>query len=230
MESSTPFVLSVLRALSVGTVTNENARVILRETLVLLVRRKMTELATTQYDVMFPSLLGKIVNEPNQIKALHDRFRHHGVWIADQDFEDAIVNKTTYRRNDLAFSRMLLMEIDKKFQPHGQLPDYSTLNTIEHMIPQSLDERWRTYLGAEADDDYLPIVVNSIGNLCLLSRPANSAAGRDPFETKKADYSPITALARQIKDHSGRWDMKAVRDRSQKLAKEALQIWSWANV
>jgi len=66
--------------------------------------------------------------------------------------------------------------------------------------------------------------------LCLLSGPANSAAGQDPFEAKKAGYSPLTALARQIKEHTGRWDMKAVRERSQKLAKEAVQIWAWSNV
>lgn len=230
MESSTPFVLSVLRAQSVETLSNDSTRAILRETLVLLVRRKMTELATTQYDVMFPSLLEKIVNEPIPVKALHKRFKDHDVWISDEAFEEAVTNKTAYRRNDLAFSRMLLMEIDKRLQSHGQLPDYSTVGTIEHMIPQTLDERWKTYLGAEADDDYLPIIVNTIGNLCLLSGPANSAAGRDPFETKKAGYSALTALARQIKEYTGHWDMKAVHERSQKLAKEALHVWGWANV
>lgn len=230
METSTPFVLSVLRAQAGGTLSDDMTRAILRETLVLLVRRKMTELATTQYDVMFPSLLGKIINEPNPVKVLHERFKHHDVWVSDDGFEEALTNKTAYRRNDLAFSRMLLMEIDKRLQSHGQLPDYSTVGTIEHMIPQTLDERWKTYLGAEAEDDYLPIVVNTIGNLCLLSGPANSAAGRDPFESKKVGYSPLTALARQIKEHNGRWDMKAVRDRSRRLAEEALQIWAWANV
>ena len=230
METSTPFVLSVLRAQAGETLSDDMTRAILRETLVLLVRRKMTELATTQYDVMFPSLLGKIINEPNPVKVLHERFKYHDVWVSDDGFEEALTNKTAYRRNDLAFSRMLLMEIDKRLQSHGQLPDYSTVGTIEHMIPQTLDERWKTYLGAEAEDDYLPIVVNTIGNLCLLSGPANSAAGRDPFEAKKAGYSPLTALARQIKEHNRPWDMKAVRDRSQQLAKEALQVWAWANV
>src|SRR5207302_4679095 len=105
METSTPFVLSVLRAQAAGTLGDDSARAILRETLVLLVRRKMTELATTQYDVMFPSLLGKIINEPNHVKALHERFKHHVVWISDQEFEEAVTNKTAYRRNDLAFSR-----------------------------------------------------------------------------------------------------------------------------
>lgn len=229
MESSTPFVLSVLRSEAAGTLKTDVVRAILRETLVLLVRRKMTELATTQYDTMFPSLLGKIINELNPIKTLYERFKHHDVWVTDETFEDAVVNKTTYRRNDLAFSRMLLIEIDKRLQSYGQLPDYSTMGTIEHMIPQSLDDGWKKYLDGEADDDYLPIVVNTIGNLCLLSGPANSAAGRDPFEAKKAGYSPVTALARQIKEYEGHWGMQSVRERSQKLAKEALQIWAWTS-
>jgi len=101
--------------------------------------------------------------------------------------------------------------------------------TIEHMIPQVLDDRWKKYLDGEADDDYLPIVINTIGNLCLLSGPANSVAGRDPFEAKRAGYSPVTALARQIKEYEGHWGMQAVRERSKKLAKEALQIWAWSN-
>jgi hypothetical protein len=125
---------------------------------------------------------------------------------------------------------MLLIEIDKKLQSYGQLPDYSTLGTIEHMIPQTLDEAWRTYLGADAEDEHLPTLIDTIGNLCLLSGPANSAVGQDPFESKKAAYSPLTALARQIKEHKCRWDLAAVRNRSQKLAKEALAVWAWANV
>jgi hypothetical protein len=125
---------------------------------------------------------------------------------------------------------MLLMEIDKLYQSHGQFPDYSTVNTIEHMIPQTLDEAWKTYLGADAEDEHLPVVIDTIGNLCLLSGPANSAVGQDPFESKKDKYSLITALARQIKEHKGRWDIAAVRDRSQVLAKKALEIWAWANV
>jgi Protein of unknown function DUF262/Protein of unknown function (DUF1524) len=229
MESSTPFILSVLQAHAAGTVSDDSARGILRETLILLVRRKMTELGTTEYDKMFPSLLGKVINESNAIRALHDKFKSHGVWVSDQEFREAVKNKRAYRTNDLAFSRMLLVEIDKRFQTYGQFPDYSTVATLEHVIPQKLDERWRAYLGAEADDDYLPIVVDTIGNLCLLSGPANSAAGQDPFESKRTGYSALTALARQIKEHSGRWDMRAVRERSEGLAKEALEIWAWAN-
>jgi hypothetical protein len=230
MESSTPFILSVLKAQSAETISDSNTIAILRETLVLLVRRKMAELATTQYDAMFPSLLGKIINKPNHVKALHERFKHHAVLVSDHEFEEAMKNKPAYRRNDLAFSRMLLIEIDKKFQTHGQLPDYSTLGTIEHMIPQTLDGDWQNYLGADADDDRLSIIIDTIGNLCLLSGTANSSAGQDPFEAKRQNYSPVTALARQIKEYEGHWDIKAVKDRSQQLAEVAVGIWAWVTV
>ena len=229
MESSTPFVLSVLRANATGALSESNTRAILRETLVLLVRRKMTELSTTQYDVMFPQLLSKIINELNQIKALHDQFKKHLVWVSDQEFVDAMKTKSAYRSRDLAFARMLLMEIDKTFQVHGQLPDYSTVNTIEHIIPQQIDKAWKEYLGPEADDEHLPGLIQTIGNLCLLSGPANSSAGQNPFEAKKAGYSQVTALARHIKEHEDKWDSKAIRKRSQDLAKVAVEIWAWTN-
>jgi hypothetical protein len=230
MESSTPFVLSVLRAHALGTLASDRARAILREALVLLVRRKMTESTTKQYDVMFPPLLSKIINEVDPIRALHDQFKKHSVWVSDQEFGDAFCSKPCYRRSDLAFSRMLLIEIDKKLQQHGQLPDYSTVNTIEHTIPQALDQAWKAYLGLDAANEHLPSIIHTIGNLCLLSSPANSAVGQDPFESKKESYSPLTALARQISKHKGHWDIAAIRDRSETLAREGLSVWAWATV
>jgi hypothetical protein len=229
MESSTPFVLAVLKSHATGALSDVNARAILRETLVLLVRRKMTEAPTTQYDVMFPALLGKVINETDQIRALQDQFKKSTVWVSDQEFESSLINKPTYRSRDLAFSRMVLVEIDKRLQSHGQLPDYTTVNTIEHMVPQTLDDAWIKYLGPDAKDEHLEVLTHSLGNLCLLSRPANSSVGQNPFEAKRADYSPITALARQIKEHVGPWNIAAIRQRSKKLAEQALAFWSWSN-
>ena len=228
MESSTSFVLAVLRALSTNAMNESQCRAILGETLTLLVRRKMAELPTTQYDAMFPGLLGKIVNEERQITVLQEQFRKVGIWVSDQEFGDALIEKPLYRSRDLAFARMVLIEIDQRLQSHGQLPDYTTVNTIEHTLPQTLDEEWKWYLRSDADDEHLEVLTNSLGNLCLLSRPANSSAGRDPFDKKRAGYSEVTALARQIKAHAGRWDLEAIKRRSRALSEHALEIWAWS--
>ena len=87
MDSSTPFVLAVLRAQAAGTMDYPTARAVLKETLVLLVRRKMTELPTTQYDVMFPQLLGRIIGEPDRIRALQEQFKKYQVWVSDQSLK-----------------------------------------------------------------------------------------------------------------------------------------------
>lgn len=118
----------------------------------------------------------------------------------------------------------MLIEIDKSLQTHGQFPDYSTINTIEHTLPQTLNDAWKQYLGEDAEDEHLSALTDSLGNLCLLSGPANSSAGRDPFESKRAGYSPITALTRQMNDHIGPWNLDAIRQRSKRLAAKALEI------
>jgi hypothetical protein len=230
MESSTPFVLAVLKSHATSFLNATQTQAILRETLVLLVRRKMSELPTTLYDVMFPPLLEKIINEPDQIRALQEQFKRQEVWISDQEFEAALVNKPTYRPRDLAFSRMILIELDKSLQTHGQLPDYTTVNTIEHTLPQTLDDAWRAYLGTDATDERLSGLTHTVGNLCLLSSPANSAAGQNPFEAKRAGYSPVTALAREIIAHAGAWNIEAIRRRSRMHAERAIGIWKWARV
>ncbi|MGH2638332.1 MAG: DUF262 domain-containing protein, partial [Rhabdochlamydiaceae bacterium] len=230
MGSSTPFVLSVLSAHSKGTLDSVSARAILQEALILLVRRKMTEAATTQYDTMFPPLLGKIINETNLVRALHEQFRSNNVWVSDQEFAFALINRATYRERDLSFSRMILTGINTALEDHGQLPDYSTINTIEHMLPQTLDDGWKKYLGTEADDEHLGVLTDSLGNLCLLSRSANSAVGQDPFVSKRDDYSPLTALARQVKCFEGKWDLNAIKQRSKVLSETALKVWPWSTV
>lgn len=228
MDSSTPFILATLIALKDNIIPLILARSILREILVLLVRRKMTEQSTTQYDVMFPSLLGKIVHENNVIAALHDQFRRNGVWVSDQEFRDAIINKPLYRQRDVAFTRMVLIEIDKSYQKYGQMPDYSTVRSVEHTLPQTPDQKWLDYLGPDADNELLSSMIHTAGNLCLLSGPANSAAGRNPFDSKVEQYSNITAIAQKMKSFHGIWNIAAIRERSSEFAERATTIWNWA--
>jgi hypothetical protein len=227
MESSIPFILSLLIELKSGKINEEDTIKILKSLLVLLVRRKICELKTTKYDVFFPSLLGKIINEPDKAKAFNKQVVKEALFVSDQEFEEAFINKQLYKQTELEFARMILQEIDKKMQSFDQLPDYSTINTIEHVLPQELDDDWKIYLGTQASDITLVTVKNTIGNLCLISRPANSHAGQDPFEKKKNAYTDVSALTRDIKQRDCKWDIGAIKIRSKDLAQKGLEIWSW---
>ena len=227
MYSSIPFVLSVLKEHKAEKLSGQDAATILNTLLVLLVRRKVCELKTTKYDVFFPSLLDKIINEPDKAKAFKTQITKEDLWVADQEFEDAFINKSLYKQTELVFARLILQEIDRKMQDHGQYPDYSSINTIEHVMPQTFDDEWKAYLGAEAHDFSIDRIKNSIGNLCLISKSANSFVGQDPFEKKKNSYTDVSALTRDLKTRKDKWNIEAVKKRSKDLAENALEIWAW---
>jgi uncharacterized protein with ParB-like and HNH nuclease domain len=229
MDAVNPFLLSLLKALKLGSISDVECEKIIREVYVLLVRRKMCELTTTKYDIIFPGLLKKIINEPDKPLAIQKIIKDEGYYISNQEFESALINKQLYRTRDIPFTNMILQEIDKEMQSYGQLPDYTTLTTIEHVMPQTLDDHWKSYLGADSDHPDLPRYKNTLGNLCLLSRPANSHAGQDPFLSKIADYTDVSALTKDIKNRSGvKWTMDEIIKRTTDLSQHALEIWQWS--
>lgn len=227
MQSSIPFLLAILIERKNDRISEEDVVLILQTLLVLLVRRKVCELKTTKYDVFFPALLNKVITEPDKRKALKDQIVKEDLWVSNQEFEDAFVNKPLYKQTELEFARLVLQEIDKTYQIHGQLPDYSTINTIEHVMPQTIDDDWKRYLGPDANDINLDRFKNSIGNLCLISRPANSSIGQDPFEAKKSVYTDVSGLTRDLKARPGKWDIEAIKQRSRDIAIKALEVWKW---
>lgn len=227
MNSIYPFLMALLKANEKETVTEAETIELLRETYVLLVRRKVTKLQVTKYDTFFPSLLDKIINEPDKVRAFHSQVQTEQLWVPDQVFEDAFLTKEIYNLRELNFSRLVLQEIDKHLHPFGELPDYSTIHTIEHILPQALDDHWRTYLGSDTLHFNLPTITNTLGNLSLNSVPANSSFGQKPFIQKQAEYTISSALARDVKERIEPWNIQAIEQRGKDLAKTALKVWKW---
>lgn len=227
MSTIYPFLMALLKALENNLLTEQEAIGILRETYVLLVRRKITSLSVTKYDTFFPALLDKLINEPDKVRALQKQIQTEQLWVADQVFEDAFTSKEVYNPRELNFSRHVLQELDKALQPFGEYPDYSTIHTIEHILPQTLNSHWKTYLGADASHYSLPTITNTLGNLCLNGQTANSSFGQKPFIEKQAVYTDISALARDVKSRKEPWNISAIEQRSRDLAQTALQVWKW---
>ena len=229
MESTTPYVLALLKMTAEGNLDEVSTEQLLSELLVLLVRRKMCELASTKYDVFFPALIEKVLVE-NPVGAFQQEVKKEGLWVNDEEFKGALIHNALYRPKDLAFSRLILREIDKKMQVYGQLPDYSTLHTIEHTLPQTLTLEWKKYLDVDADHEKLTVYINTLGNLCLLSQSANSHAGQDPFVSKVNDYTNVSALTKDFKTRvtdNVHWNIHEINKRSIDLAKYALELWKW---
>ncbi len=227
MEACYTFILSILISIYESKITEIQGLELLKETLVLLVRRKYGELSTTKYDTLFPSLLKKIISEPDQVTAMQEVIKKENYWISDQEFKEFYLHKPLYRERDLPFTRMILQDVDKSLSNYGQLPDYTTLMTVEHVLPQTIDNHWKTYLQSDSTDPELARYIDTIGNLCLLSGPANSHAGQDPFENKKIDFPDVSALSKDLKNRNVKWNIKSIKERSEELGVHIKETYSW---
>jgi hypothetical protein len=228
MDGCHTFLLAILKSFKENQLTQEDAIGLLKETLVLLVRRKYGEMKTQKYDTLFPSLLGKLLGEKNKIEKMHQIIRSDDYWVSDDDFSHFIIENPIYRIRDLAFTNMILQELDKSMEIFGQYPDFTTLNSIEHIMPQTLDKDWKDYLGSEIYNEDLKRYIDTIGNLCLLSKPANSSVGQDPFLTKLEQYSDVSALTRDIKNrNNNKWIIASIKERSMFFKEKLLNVFSW---
>ena len=174
MQGAYTFLLALLKAFKEKQVKQNEVIDLFHETLVLLIRRKYGDLRTTKYDVIFPSLLKQIIGERNIVEKFHEIIRKEDYWVPDSEFAEWIVEKPLYRIKDLPFTNLILREVDKSMELYGQYPDFTKFNRIEHVLPQTLNKEWTEYLGHEAHNEDLKRYTDTIGNLTLLSQPANS--------------------------------------------------------
>lgn len=237
MHSCRPFLLAVLQAVKADEMSVEDAVRILREALTLLVRCKIVQRQTTQYDSFFPPLLARIQNKPDMVEAMHKELRNlqfSQFRISDPEFTEGLVDRPLYRRpSDIGFTRLVLRRVDESLaterNDNNELPDYGMLDTVEHIAPQTPTEGWIEETDCEDEDAYNNLPIHTIGNLCLRARKANSKMGQSSFADKQTSFanSP-SVLAMEIAERKGPWNLAAIENRSSELAEHAVKIWSWS--
>ena len=232
MDSTTPFLMEVLKEYKEEKISLDKTVSLFRELLTMLVRIKITERSTAKVGHIFSSLYLKLKDEENYIDKMHEIFNSFDFYISDEEFGNAFIERPLYAKSNTSFTRMILIELDKENQIFGQYPDYNTLETIEHICPQNGRDKtgWTEYLGADSDNDDLTRYIHTIGNLLLLSRPANSSASNNPFKEKVLNYPSLTFLdkdVRNIYDAEKTWNIESIKDRSNRLTVVALKVWAW---
>jgi hypothetical protein len=99
-------------------------------------------------------------------------------WPSDQEFAEALVIQKIYPRRRIA--RYMLIALEEAYD-HKEPVEPSTA-TIEHIMPQTLSEKWKADLGADhvlIHDKWL----DTLGNLTLTGY--NSELGNAPFHEKE---------------------------------------------
>jgi hypothetical protein len=97
-------------------------------------------------------------------------------------------------------------------------PRHFEARSIEHVLPQNPhpESEWMKIFSEEEHEE----LVNTVGNLVLLSRTKNSSAGRHDFDAKKKTYLKprVSDFPRsiQVLDHS-EWNPTVIKERTEQF-------------
>jgi hypothetical protein len=138
-------------------------------------------------------------------------------WPNEAQFKTDFRTREQYGRKA---TKHVLASLEANFE-HKEPADLNTA-TIEHLMPQELNDDWKKMLGDKYEDVYSRLL-HTFGNLTLTGY--NSELGNLPFRQKqqKLDTSHIE-LNRWICEQAT-WDAATIEARAAVLADTAVKIW-----
>jgi hypothetical protein len=167
------------------------------------------------YAEMAHKIRDKIIKTPEEIAAA---MRKHVP--SDDKFREEFA-RTTVSRSYLARYYLRALERQERGEKDAALAaeDETERTNLEHVIPQEKSAEW------PMDEDARLVLVNKIGNLCLLEKKPNSTLRSAGFTSKKAAYRNSTSLLTQKIAKQANWGAKEITERQAELAALAIKAW-----
>ena len=180
-----------------------------------ILRRSVCRHNSKSYGPMFVGVIPKLGDDPTG--ALEEYLLLRG-WPDDRQFEAAFAMFSLFDRR---YARSVL-ECFERDLGHREPADLEAAQ-VEHIMPQTLSQEWRTELGPDAEQIHADWL-HRPGNLTLSGY--NQPLSNHPFEKKRQMYlqSNIT-LTRELADYN-RWGADEIADRGNRLARKASRIWA----
>ncbi len=204
-----------------------------------LVRRMVCGLTTKNYNKLFLDLVSHCAavgdfGPQNARDFLAAQDAESARWPSDEAFQASWATAPIYKQITRPRLRMLMLALnDAMAHDKSEVVERLGKLTVEHLLPQTWENTWP--LEAQADEgpeirleriNRRNQVLQTIGNLTLLTSSLNPAVSNSPWDRKRPEilrYSQLN-LARDLHD-AAHWDEDAIRKRSEDLFQYAVKIW-----
>lgn len=138
---------------------------------------------------------------------------------SDESFKKNLQSKDLYFALRASGMRYLLYKLEENLSKEVVREENAT---IEHIMPQTLNDEWRAYLRSQNDTAF-DLYIHRLGNLTLTKE--NSKLSNNLFKDKVEEYGESNyKLTRQLAKHKD-WTSKEIQARSLKLSETATEIW-----
>ena len=208
----------------------------------LVVRMQICDKSTNRLDSIFSSCVNKINTASASLDVITNMINEYtNKMIPDDEFKLGFSRFSTSDSKIAEYYLRKIEEYEKKESGNRQ-PLYKGL-TVEHIIPQTLDDLAKWYgderVPEEVEVDFKNLVIERLGNKVLLYGDDNSAAGNNDYESKKNIYAEgkkdqnqgtpaktFKLVEELLSDYPDKFTHAEVDSRSEKLAEIALKIWN----
>jgi len=150
-----------------------------------------------------------------------------------ENVDDEIFKRNFASRNFKFGEKRTKYILWKLSNPTGeQILDINEIET-EHIMPQTLSEKWVNYLENQTGKDKNQIIalhqemLNHIGNLTIIKETWNRSMSNRIFTKKKIDYKKSEfTITEELKDKE-KWIFDDIEIRSKDFSEKAVKIWKW---
>jgi uncharacterized protein with ParB-like and HNH nuclease domain len=226
ISTAYPLLLYLFDRFDVGAISLDDFLASLHALESFALRRSICGESTRPYSRWFPMAVRDIKTnvERGQDTILSSllNFLHNKGWPDDEKFKEALLTFPLYWR-ERQKCRLILEELEKSYK-HKEPVNLTISNIqIEHIMPQTLSEEWKTMLGEEwqrIHETYL----HTIGNLTLSGY--NLELYNRPYPDKKTRLAQSNLELNRYFANVDVWNESAIVARGRKLVEEVTKIWA----
>jgi len=178
-----PLLLKVYNGVNNGKISTDDFCFVLRIIESFLVRRIFQRLPTNSLNRLFADLCK--LSEEDIVDSLQNELASKKSWMTqywptDDDFKEKLRTVPIYSISSWR-CRFVLETLEEEFK-HPEKVELSNL-WIEHVMPETLDEEWKNYLGEDWGSIH-STYVHTIGNLTLIAPSPNESISNKQFLEK----------------------------------------------
>ncbi|MEG4491493.1 HNH endonuclease family protein [Microcoleus sp. D3_18_C4] len=220
------FLLNVYHRYEQKELSLENFEKILRYLESYFVRRWFAKVPTRSLGNVFNNLYREVkaANPDDLVEGLRKvlgRYEKTKIWPSDEEFRKGILNTPVYAPRGSNDRVKLILESLTDSLSKEQVNKQNL--TIEHIMPQNLkNSQWPSMLGANSAEVHKQFL-HTLGNLTLTGY--NTEIGNKPFDEKKSIYLESNVSLNKYFQEITIWNAQAIKERAQKLADIAIQVW-----
>lgn len=191
-----------------------------------LLRRFVCNVQTRGLNRTFALLYSQITKESNlSSRSLLQQLKlnlQNQNYPKDEEFKNRLKEVKLYGGNRSEKAKLILQSLEESFE-HKERVSFQNL-TIEHIMPQTLSDWWKNYLGEDYEITH-DLLIHSLGNLTLTAY--NSELSNDTFPNKQKALKESHLELNKHFNNVNNWQREDIEKRANLLIEKCLKIWSY---